>query len=124
MYLCNVKIKVLPIQKNVLLLHQITYIINCFKYIGMATTALVQARIEPLLKQKAEQYFHSFGMDSATAIRIFYAKVAEVGRIPFTIGFSSEDLYDAKIGEQAYKEYLDSGKKSRPFSELLKELEL
>jgi DNA-damage-inducible protein J len=90
----------------------------------MATTALVQARIEPMLKQKAEQYFHLFGMDAATAIRIFYAKVAETGSIPFSIGIDPEDLYDAKVGELAYQEYLDSGKKSRPISELLKELNL
>ena len=29
-----------------------------------------------------------------------------------------EDEYDIKVGEEAYKEYVDSGKKSRPFSEL------
>jgi DNA-damage-inducible protein J len=87
----------------------------------MATTALVQARIEPALKQKAEQYFQAFGMDSATAIRIFYAKVAETGTIPFTIGINPEDMHDSKIAEQAYLEYLDSGKKSRPISELYKE---
>ena len=32
-----------------------------------------------------------------------------------------EDEYDIKVGEEAYKEYVDSGKKSRPFSELKKE---
>ena len=35
-----------------------------------------------------------------------------------------EDEYDIKVGEEAYKEYVDSGKKSRPFSELNKELGL
>ena len=35
-----------------------------------------------------------------------------------------EDEYDIKVGEEAYKEYVDSGKKSRPFSELKKELDL
>jgi len=35
-----------------------------------------------------------------------------------------EDEYDIKVGEEAYKEYVDSGKKSRPFSELKKELSL
>ncbi|MFC2476966.1 MAG: type II toxin-antitoxin system RelB family antitoxin [Catonella sp.] len=35
-----------------------------------------------------------------------------------------EDEYDIKVGEEAYKEYVDSGKKSRPFSELKKELGL
>jgi DNA-damage-inducible protein J len=88
------------------------------------TTALVQARIEPAIKEKAEKYFHTFGMDTATAIRIFFAKVAETGSIPFTIGVDVEDAYDTMIGEQAYAEYLASGKKSRPFSELLKELDL
>ena len=35
-----------------------------------------------------------------------------------------EDEYDIKVGEEAYKEYVDSGKKSRPFYELKKELGL
>ena len=35
-----------------------------------------------------------------------------------------EDEYDIKVGEEAYTEYVDSGKKSRPFSELKKELGL
>ena len=35
-----------------------------------------------------------------------------------------EDEYGIKVGEEAYKEYVDSGKKSRPFSELKKELGL
>ena len=35
-----------------------------------------------------------------------------------------EDEYDIKVGEEAYKEYVDSGKKSRPFSELKKALGL
>ncbi|MEE0229637.1 MAG: DUF6290 family protein [Peptococcaceae bacterium] len=35
-----------------------------------------------------------------------------------------EDEYDIAVGEQAYKEYLESGKQSKPFSELRKELDL
>ncbi len=35
-----------------------------------------------------------------------------------------EEQYDIVIGEEAYKEYVDSGKKSRPFSELKGELNL
>ena len=91
------------------------------------STTLVQARIDPAIKEKAERYFHSFGIDTATAIRMYFAKVVELERIPFTVGLEdedAEDAYDAMIGEQAYQEYLDSGKKSRPFSELLKELDL
>jgi addiction module RelB/DinJ family antitoxin len=90
----------------------------------MQTTSLVQARIESSVKEKAERYFRSFGLDTATAIRIFYAKVAETGRIPFAIGLDPEDINDVKIAEKAYREYEQGEKKSRPFSELLKELEL
>ena len=35
-----------------------------------------------------------------------------------------EEEYDIVIAEEAFKKYIDSGKKSRPFSELKKELEL
>ena len=35
-----------------------------------------------------------------------------------------EDEYDIKVREEAYKEYVDSGKKSRPFSEIKKEIGL
>lgn len=35
-----------------------------------------------------------------------------------------EDEYDIVIGEEAYQEYIKSGKESRPFSELKKELGL
>lgn len=100
------------------------YIGSHFKYNSMATTALVQARIEPAIKQKAENYFHSFGMDTATAIRIFFAKVAETGCIPFTIGVDAEDAYDAATGAKAYEEHLASGKKARPISELYKKYDI
>jgi len=85
----------------------------------MATT-LVQARVDSDLKAKTDAYFKAFGMDTATAIRVFLSKVAETGSIPFTIGVDPEDAFDAMIGEQAYAEYLASGKKSRPISELYK----
>ena len=35
-----------------------------------------------------------------------------------------EERYDVVIGEEAYKEYVDNGKKSRLFSELKSELNL
>lgn len=35
-----------------------------------------------------------------------------------------EDEYDIKIAEEAYKEYVDSGYKSRPIDELWKELDI
>ncbi len=35
-----------------------------------------------------------------------------------------EDEYDIVVAEEAYKEYVAGGRKSRPFSELKKELDL
>ena len=35
-----------------------------------------------------------------------------------------EEQYDIVIGEEAYKEYVNTGKKSRPFSKLKGELDL
>ena len=35
-----------------------------------------------------------------------------------------EEEYDITIADEAYKEYVDHGKKSRPISELWKELDL
>ena len=35
-----------------------------------------------------------------------------------------EDEYDARVAQEAYEEYLKSGKKSRPIEELWKELVL
>lgn len=35
-----------------------------------------------------------------------------------------EDEYDIAVGEEAYKEYAQGGKKSRPIEELWKELDI
>jgi hypothetical protein len=40
------------------------------------------------------------------------------------IKLKNDKRYDVVIGEEAYKEYVDNGKKSRPFSELKGELNL
>ncbi|MEE0435864.1 MAG: DUF6290 family protein [Peptococcaceae bacterium] len=35
-----------------------------------------------------------------------------------------EDEYDLTVADEAYNDYLENGKQSRPFSELCKELDL
>jgi DNA-damage-inducible protein J len=60
----------------------------------MAATAVVQAKMDPALKTKAENYFEKFGIDTSTAIRIFFSKVVETGKIPFVIGVENEFLDD------------------------------
>ena len=54
---------------------------------------------------------HLYGGKLSTAIKtILFEKI--------------EEEYDIVIAEESFKKYIDSGKKSRPFSELKKELGL
>lgn len=71
----------------------------------MSATATVQAKMEPALKDKAEGYFERFGMDTSTAIRIFFSKVVETGKIPFSIGVEDEVL------DKELEQSLDEAKK-------------
>jgi addiction module RelB/DinJ family antitoxin len=103
----------------------------------MATTALIQARVEPKLKASSEKLLNSFGLDFSTAIRIYLNKIVQTQSIPFPIGIApaktevckseadyittpEEDAYDLKCAEEAYKEYVKSGHKSTPIEDLFK----
>ncbi len=52
----------------------------------------LQVRLDTGLHQRAEKVFRKIGMDTPTAIRVFFAKVADVGGIPFLLE-SSDDVY-------------------------------
>lgn len=52
----------------------------------------LQVRLDDKLKKKAESIFEKIGMDTPTAIRVFLAKVVDVGGIPFSL-MPSEDHY-------------------------------
>jgi len=51
----------------------------------MANTALIQARIEPELKNDVEVILDANGLDIPTSIRMFLTKVRQVGGIPFDV---------------------------------------
>lgn len=55
----------------------------------------LQVRLDEKLKRKAEGIFRKIGIDSPTAIRIFFMKVADVGGIPFLLQ-SQDDTYTPK----------------------------
>jgi DNA-damage-inducible protein J len=59
----------------------------------MATKNL-QVRLDENLKRKAEAVFKEIGIDTPTAIRVFFAKVAHTGGIPFLLERS--DTYTPK----------------------------
>jgi DNA-damage-inducible protein J len=55
------------------------------KGVIMRNTALIQARIEPELKDEVDSILNNNGLDIPTAIRIFFAKIRQVGGIPFEV---------------------------------------
>jgi len=59
---------------------------NCF----MSKSSVVQARMEPKLKAKAESIFHELGLNSAQAINIFYKQVELAGGLPFNVVVPNE----------------------------------
>lgn len=52
----------------------------------------LQVRIDGNLRKRAEKVFKKIGIDTPTAIRVFFTKVADVGGIPFLL-HSDEDRY-------------------------------
>jgi DNA-damage-inducible protein J len=58
----------------------------------MGKTDIVQARIEPQLKQKAEKLFEELGLNATTAIRLFYTHAVEHNGIPFAVKKPSRSL--------------------------------
>lgn len=52
----------------------------------------IQVRLDEKLKRKAEKVFQEIGMDTPTAVRVFFTKVVDVGGIPFLLN-NEEDHY-------------------------------
>ena len=51
----------------------------------MARTATVRARIEPRLKDDAEEIFASFGLSTTEAINLFFRQVSLRRDLPFPV---------------------------------------
>jgi DNA-damage-inducible protein J len=51
----------------------------------VSNTALIQARVEPELKDDVDAILSENGLDIPTAIRMFLAKIRQVGGIPFEV---------------------------------------
>ncbi len=77
----------------------------------MANSGVFSMRLTPEERNLVESYAKLHAITVADAFkRSLFEKI--------------EDEYDVTVAEQAYNEYRDSGKKSRPISELWKELDL
>ena len=67
----------------------------------MAKTAAISARIDPELKQQAEQVFHELGLTTTQAITLFYKQVELQRGLPFTVKIpnqiTNQALQEAQI---------------------------
>ena len=62
---------------------------------AVAKTALVQARMEPELKEKADKVFAALGLNASTAISLFYAQTVRQGGIPLELKVPNEETMEA-----------------------------
>ena len=83
--------------------------------------------MDPKLKGRVEKVLERIGMDVPTAVRVYFAKIAETESIPFSLGIL-EDKYSpeqlAKIDRLAEEAITDKNIRG-PFSsakELIKDL--
>ena len=57
--------------------------------------ATINARIEPMLKHKAEAILHKVGLSTADAIRIFYSQICLNNGLPFEVRLPNDETLDA-----------------------------
>jgi len=74
---------------------------------GMAKTTTVQARIDPILKQDAEKVLAAIGLNSTTAINMFYSQIKLRQGLPFDARIPNaetrEAMSEAKSGKKLKK---------------------
>ncbi len=56
----------------------------------MSKTSTIRARIEPSLKDKAEQIFHQLGLSTTQAITLFYKQVELKQGLPFHVAIPNK----------------------------------
>lgn len=55
----------------------------------MSKTAMIRARIEPEIKDKAERVFKKLGLSATQAITLFYHQVVLCNGLPFNVALPS-----------------------------------
>jgi DNA-damage-inducible protein J len=62
---------------------------------NMARTSMVQARIEPRLKNEVESILSSLGINTTDAINIFFKQIQHANGIPFDVKIPNEETCKA-----------------------------
>jgi len=65
-------------------------------------SSIVQIRVEPTLKQKADALFRSIGLDTTAAIRLFFMQSLLRGTIPFEIMSNKNEVKPRKGWAEAF----------------------
>lgn len=68
----------------------------------MSSNALVQARIDPVLKQRATEVLDNMGLTVSDAVRILLTRVANEGTLPFNFAVdpaTHDAWFRAKVQE-------------------------
>jgi DNA-damage-inducible protein J len=88
----------------------------------MGNTALVQARVEPDIRDAVDSILADNGLDIPTAIRIYFAKILRVGGIPFDVRTYNAETIAAM--EEANRISRDPNAKSyASFAEMVADLD-
>ncbi len=61
----------------------------------MAKTEFIRARVEPELKDKAEEIFSKFGLSPTDAITLFYVQVILHDGLPFSVRIPNKETKEA-----------------------------
>lgn len=56
----------------------------------MSKTEMIRARVEPNLKQQAEEIFHILGLSATDAITLFYKQVTLNQGLPFEVSIPNK----------------------------------
>ena len=58
----------------------------------MYAEAIAQARMDVPLKTTVDAILEQMGLNGAIVIRMLYKKIADLGKLPFEVGISKEEL--------------------------------
>jgi DNA-damage-inducible protein J len=84
----------------------------------MSKTAMIRARIEPEIKEKAEAILAKLGISASDAIGIFYAQIAMQRRIPFDVALPNRKTRKTLEDTRRGKNLVHSETKEEMFKKL------
>lgn len=84
----------------------------------MSKTAVISARIDPHLKNNAENIFKELGLTVAQAITLFYKQVELQRRIPFFLELPNEETKQALAEAKARQNLKSFENANQLFEEL------